>query len=590
MRARLTLLMALAAVCTIAASFAAHPTGSAGAATAPAPEPARTGDVVVHFKRDTTLTQVGEAIGNSATEAAASTAGSSLVLLHPQPGQSVDDAIASLRNEGSVDFAEADQVVSAAVTPNDAYYRSYQWDMPMIHAPTAWDTTTGSPGVIIAVLDTGVDATHPDLAGKITTGANAGYNFVSNSTDTTDDDSHGTFVASIIAADSNNRAGIAGVCWACKIMPVKVLDSHDSGSSYNVAAGINWAVAHGAKVINLSLGASSGIAALQTAVDNAWAAGVIVVAASGNSNGPVLFPAAYSHAIAVGSVNSSGVKSSFSSYGPELDVMAPGEGVIGAYCTCAGHAGGYATGSGTSFAAPHVAGVVGLMISAGITDKSQIISRLESTATDIGAAGYDQRTGWGIVNATNAITGASTPATPTAATPARTKTRVPPTATRTPTRTATATRTAKPPRTPTRTATPTSGPAGARLVRPLYAVTWGADTTPLTMTANTNYVPLVSFVNSGQLTWTMGGNSPVFVSYHWYAGACGRAAAYAWYGYRTPLPATLGPDGSVGNMPVRVLSPAAPGTYCLEYDLLQHPATWFSLRGAATLDRTITVN
>jgi subtilisin family serine protease len=640
MRTRLTILMAVAAVCTAAGAFAANTTGSARAAT-PQQQAQRTGSVVVHFKRNTTLAQVGEAIANSETTAAASTAGSGLVLLHPQPGQSVDDAVASLQSEGSVDFAEPDQVVSATLTPNDSYYAGYQWSMPMIYAPSAWDTTTGSASVIIAVVDTGVDGAHPDLAGKITTGATAGYNFVANSTNTTDDQSHGTFVSSIIAANSNNNAGIAGVCWACKIMPVKVLDSNGSGSSYNVAAGIDWAVAHGAQVINLSLGASSGVSALQTSVDNAWAAGVVVVAASGNANGAVLFPAAYGNAIAVGSVNSSGVKSSFSSYGAELDVMAPGESVIGALCSCAGYSTGYAIGSGTSFAAPHVAGVVGLMISAGITDKSQIVSRLKSTATDIGAAGFDNLTGWGIVNATSAIAAAAPPTatvtpaatgTPTAtatagpsstptpsatstpvpptATPTKTKTPVPPTATRTatptrtPTRTPLPTRTKTPTRTPaptrtatatrtptaTRTATATPASSGAALASDLYAVTWGADTTPPTMTANTNYVPLVGFTNTGALTWQARGRSPVFVSYHWYEGACGSTAVSSWNGYRTSLPATLVSGGSIDNLPVRVLSPAAPGTYCLEYDLLRNPATWFSRKGAETKGLTITVN
>ena len=254
-------------------------------------------------------------------------------------------------------------------TPTDPLYASNQWSLPQIGLPTAWNTSTGSASMIVAVIDTGVDAAHPDLSGKITTGANAGYNFVGGNTNTADDHFHGTFVASIVAANTNNGAGGAGVCWACKIMPIKVLDSTGSGSTFNVAQGVDWAVSHGAKVINLSLGSSSSDATLQTAVNNAWTAGVIVVAASGNNNGPVLYPAAYANAIAVGSNNQAGVRSSFSNFGAELDIMAPGESVFGALCTCASYAGGYGTGSGTSFAAPHLAGVVGLLISAGITDK-----------------------------------------------------------------------------------------------------------------------------------------------------------------------------------------------------------------------------
>ncbi|MEK7693064.1 MAG: S8 family peptidase, partial [Chloroflexota bacterium] len=336
-------------------------------------------------------------------DAQASTAGSGLVLVKPKPGQSVDEAIASLRARGDVEFAEPDHVVSIAATPTDPLYASNQWSLPQIGLPAAWDTTTGSASVIVAVIDTGVDAAHPDLAGKITSGVNAGYNFVANSTNTADDHYHGTFVASIVAMNTNNGQGGAGVCWACKIMPVKVLDSTGSGSTFNVAQGVDWAVSHGAKVINLSLGSTSPDSGLQTSVDNAWNAGVIVVAASGNSNGPVMWPAAYANAIAVGSNNQAGVRSTFSNFGPELDIMAPGEGVFGANCTCGTHTGYYATGSGTSFASPHVAGVAGLLISAGVTDKNQIRSRLSSTATDMDVAGFDNNTGWGRVNAAQAI-------------------------------------------------------------------------------------------------------------------------------------------------------------------------------------------
>ena len=330
-------------------------------------------------------------------------------------------------------------------------YTTYQWSLPQIGLPAAWDTTTGSASVIVAVVDTGVDAGHPDLNGKITTGANAGFNFVANNTITTDDNSHGTFVSGIIAANTNNVVGGAGVCWLCKIMPVKVLDNTGNGSTFAVSQGIDWAVSHGAKVINLSLGATSGTSSLQLSIDNAWNAGVVIVGASGNNAGNadttddgVLFPAAYPNVVAVGSNNQAGVRSAFSNYGPELDVMAPGEGVFGPLCTCNGNTGTYGIGSGTSFASPHVAGVAALLIAAGITDKAQIVTRIESTATDMGAAGFDNLNGWGRVNAAAAISGSSPTATPT-----RTNTPVPPTST--PTRTNTP---VPPTSTPTLTNTP----------------------------------------------------------------------------------------------------------------------------------------
>ena len=252
-----------------------------------------------------------------------------------------------------------------------------------------------------------MDGAHADLSGKITTGGNAGYNFVSGNTNTSDDNSHGTFVAGIIGANTNNASGMAGVCWSCKIMPVKVLDNTGSGSSFNVSQGIDWAVSHGAKVINLSLGGGAA-ASLQTSVNNAWNAGVVVIAASGNDNGPVLYPGAYSNAIAVGSNDQSAARSSFSNYGPELDIMAPGGNVLGTLCTCNGYAGGYGTGSGTSFAAPHVAGVAALLIASGVTDKTEVRNRLLTTTTDMGSAGFDNLTGWGRVNAAAAIVGDDT--------------------------------------------------------------------------------------------------------------------------------------------------------------------------------------
>ncbi len=567
MRLRLLLTLMLA-IAIGAGSLGLTPRPHVASATAPPPpqplaqitRPAdeRTGDVIVRFRAASSLAGVASALDAAGSRAKAA-GGSGVALVHPDADRSVDDAIAALRADPSVESAEADVMVSAAATPNDTYYAGYQWGLPQIGAPTAWDVTTGgSPGVIVAVVDTGVDPTHPDLSGKLTTGPNAGANFVTlpistssnasgavkitltsphayqtgdqvtisghlrsayngtwtitslststfslngsvytpfpaistatssggavllttasahglssgntvaisgnsvpavngswtvtvlNATQftlngsaysangsggtieatggtalnasTRDDNSHGTFVSGIIGANSNNGAGMAGVCWTCKIMPVKVLDNNGSGSSFSVSLGIDWAVAHGAKVINLSLGAGSGIAQLQTSVDNAWAAGAIVVAASGNDNGPVLFPAAYPNAIAVGSSDPAGNRSSFSNYGPELDVMAPGSGtetspgvwasdVLGTLCTCAAYTGGYGTGRGTSFASPHVAGVVALMIASGITNKDTIVSRLKSTATEVGAAGFDNLTGFGRVNVAAAVASTDT--------------------------------------------------------------------------------------------------------------------------------------------------------------------------------------
>lgn len=568
---------------------------------APAAPPARrTGEVVVKFRRSATLGDVATALGHAHSDATKSTAGSGLVLVTPQPGQTDDDVIASLRARGDVEFAEPNHIISIAATPTDPLYASYQWSLPQIGLPTAWNTSTGSASVIVAVVDTGVDAAHPDLNGKITTGVNAGYNFVSNNTNTTDDHFHGTFVASIVAMNTNNGQGGAGVCWACMIMPVKVLDYNGSGSTFNVAQGVDYAVAHGAKVINMSLGSPSSDSTLQTSVDNAWNAGVIVVAASGNNNGPVLYPAAYPNAIAVGSNNQAGVKSSFSSFGPELDVMAPGEGVFGALCTCNGNGGGYATGSGTSFASPHVAGVVALMISAGITDKNTIRTRLTSTATDMDVAGFDNNTGWGRVNAAAAIAPSAT-ATPTA-TPTRTNTPTA-TATRTNTPTATATRTNTPTATPTRTNTPTSTPTNTATATssptatntatpsvPLYGVSWGADSTAGTMISGSNNSVAISFTNTGTLTWSATGANAVRLAYHWRVGSCSGSSIAVWDGLHASLTGDIPTGGVENGLAATVQAPLTSGTFCLQYDLIREGVTWFSWQGASMLQRTVTVD
>ncbi len=631
------------------ASPAVPPSAPSAAVTAhnAAPEQ-RIGDVVVKFRPNTTLAAIGDALGDARSEASASTAGSSLVLVKPEPGQTDDDVIASLRARGDVEFAEPNRVVSIAATPNDPLYSSNQWSLPQMGLNTAWDTTTGSSSVIVAVVDTGVDAAHPDLAGKITTGANVGFNFVDNNTNTADDHFHGTFVASIVAMNTNNSQGGAGVCWACKIMPLKVLDSTGSGSTFNVAAGIDWARTHGANVINLSLGSSAPDATMQTAVDNAWNAGVIVVAASGNDNGAVLYPGAYANAIAVGSNNQAAVKSSFSNFGPELDVMAPGESVFGANCTCNGHTGYYATGSGTSFAAPHVAGVIGLLISAGVTDKDQIKNRLYQTATDMDAAGFDNNTGWGRVNAAAAIAGGGSTATPTAtptrtntptvtststSTPTRTNTAIPatgtatrtstpttthtntpipptststrtntptvtPTRTNTPTVTRTSTNTSTPTRTSTRTntATATATPTNTSTstptytpTLPAYAVTWGADSTAGSMISGSNNSVSISFTNSGTLHWVSTGPNAVRLAYHWRAGPCNGTSLVIWSALHTALTADVPPGGAVSGLAATVQAPLTAGTFCLQYDLIRANVTWFSWQGASTLRRTVSV-
>ncbi|CAM4435805.1 peptidase S8 [Paenibacillus tarimensis] len=293
--------------------------------------------------------------------------------------------------------APADVPAQIAVSYNDPYV-SNQWGLSAIKAPLAMDLVSSSAlaSVTIAVVDTGVARTHPDLAGSIV----AGYDFVNRDSDANDDQGHGTHVAGIAAGIGNNRIGIAGVASGAKIMPIKVLNASGSGTSMNIVSGMRYAADRGADVLNLSLGsASSCSSAYQDAVNYVRSRGSVVVVASGNSNTAVGSPANCAGTISVGSIDSSMTRSSFSNYGPTLDVTAPGGAIYSTYLSNS-----YRSLSGTSMAAPHVAGVAALMIAANSSlTPDQVESLLRQSATDAGASGYDSYYGAGIVNAQRAV-------------------------------------------------------------------------------------------------------------------------------------------------------------------------------------------
>jgi subtilisin family serine protease len=288
-----------------------------------------------------------------------------------------DEAIASLEASPVVDYVEPEVLLEAAdVSPNDALWAE-QWGPRRIRGPAAWEATRGSASVVVAVLDTGVDASHPDLRGALV----PGFDIVNNDADASDDNGHGTATAGVIAARTNNAEGQAGVCWNCSIMPVKVLGASGSGTTSAIASGILWAVAHGADVINLSLGGTGTTLALADAVAHAADQGVVVVAAAGNNASTTPFyPAAYPQVISVAGTTSSDGRYDWSNHGSWVQVAAPG-------CNVAPDpGGGYVNFCGTSSATPLVAGIAGLAYSLEPTlSRSAFEQALHGAAVPLGS-------------------------------------------------------------------------------------------------------------------------------------------------------------------------------------------------------------
>ncbi len=264
------------------------------------------------------------------------------------------EKIAEISNQPFVRYAEPDFIRYATFTPNDPSWNQ-QWGPKKIKCDLAWDVWKGDPNCIIAIVDTGINYNHPDLASKYI----GGYDFYNNDNDPMDDNGHGTHCSGIAAGATNNNVGIAGVGFNCRLRAYKVLGAGGSGSDSQVVSGIDQAVADGAHVISLSLGRTGYSSTMANAVANAWNAGVVVCCAAGNNGNTTLFyPAAYTQAIAVASTDSDDTRSYFSDYGASwVDVAAPGSNIYSTYSASYGYL------SGTSMACPHVAGVAGLVYS-----------------------------------------------------------------------------------------------------------------------------------------------------------------------------------------------------------------------------------
>jgi type VII secretion-associated serine protease mycosin len=305
---------------------------------------------------------------------------------------------ARLRRDHAVAQVEYSYRRHALSQPNDPKWVTAQQSyLAPIRVDRAWDVSKGS-GVTVAVIDTGVDLNHPDLAGRLV----AGRDIANNDATPQDDVGHGTMVAGIIAADRNNHRGVAGVAPLANIMPIKVLGGDGSGDDTDIAAGIDWARTHGADVINLSLGGPSTDVVLQQAVADAIAAGIVVVAAAGNDGAETVgYPASYPGVIAVSASTHTGALAAFSSYGARVDLAAPGLDITS---TALGSSEAYDVESGTSFSSPIVAGIAALVRAhnPGFT-AAQTRSRLLDTARDAGPPGVDRAFGHGMVDALAAV-------------------------------------------------------------------------------------------------------------------------------------------------------------------------------------------
>src|ERR1044071_3972067 len=304
----------------------------------------------------------------------------------------------AFRGRPEVEFAELDRILAPEeITPNDpGFSMSEAWELRAIDAPNAWTISTGSSNVIIAVLDTGVDSSHEDLAAKMI----PGWNIYNNNSDTRDVHGHGTKVAGTAAASSNNGIGVSAIAWGCKLMPIRVADSTGYATFSAIASGVNWAADHGARVVNISFNVSESSTVTSAAKYLAGKGGIVTTSA-GNSSA-FNSAADNQYMLTVTATDSTDAPSFFSNYGNNTDLGAPES----AYTTMNG--GGYTAAGGTSFSAPIVAGIAALVMSVNPNlSAAQVQDILKQSADDLGPAGWDTHYGWGRVNAARAVCAAT---------------------------------------------------------------------------------------------------------------------------------------------------------------------------------------
>ncbi len=286
------------------------------------------------------------------------------------------------------------------------------WGLALLNVPQHWKNTQGA-GVRVALLDTGIDESHPDLAAAI----DEARDFTNSRRGPADRNGHGTHAAGIVAARMNDH-GVIGVAPQSRLLVAKVLGDDGVGSSAAVASGVDWACDNGAGVISMSLGSPQPDTQLRQAIVRAAAKGVFVVAAAGNAGRPntVNYPARWRETIAVAAIDRNGSLARFSSRGPQIDIAAPGQDVLSTF-----RDGGHAKLSGTSMAAPFVAGITALLIAlhrnahdarTPLRTFADLREHLRRTARDAGPTGHDPGYGWGLINPDGLLVGSACRAVP----------------------------------------------------------------------------------------------------------------------------------------------------------------------------------
>ncbi len=384
----------LAACCAVAAGLMLPGAAVASQRSVAAPA-AVPGELLVKFTRGATGAERRTAVGQLGGQIISSIPDLSVDVVRfasasssPRPLAATLRVAGALAHSARVVYAEPNGIDHALLVPDDPDVTqdptntSLQWALPTIDAFGAWGVSEGSPTTKIAIVDTGIDTSHPDLAGKVVDGVD----IADSNNSFEDNNGHGTGVAGITAADTNNGIGIAGMCPRCSLLAVKALNADGGGTTAHLVQGITWAADHGARVINLSVGGGSS-ATLDDAVEYAWGKGAFVACAAGNGGSSTpISPAEDKDCFAVAATDSTGAKASFSNFGSWVAGAAPGVSILST-----NNSGSYSFGNGTSDATPYVAGLAGLL--AANETNAAITSTICGTADQISGTGTDWRCG-----------------------------------------------------------------------------------------------------------------------------------------------------------------------------------------------------